>query len=91
MISHSVENSTTCKKINIISYRALRPAVGLKHANTVKFLVGKVGFILAHLFPPCHLFPSHIFSLFPPSSQALWGIGAAWAITYYAYYNSGSW
>merc|ERR1712038_1346812 len=40
--------------------RALRPAVGLKHANTVKFLVGK----------------------------ALWGIGAAWAITYYAYYNS---
>jgi len=43
--------------------RALRPAVGLKHANTVKFLVGK----------------------------ALWGMGAAWAITYYAYYNSGSW
>merc|ERR1712223_1663499 len=43
--------------------RALRPAVGLKHVNTVKFLVGK----------------------------ALWGIGAAWAITYYAYYNSGSW
>ena len=66
-------------------YRALRPAVGLKHANTVKFLVGKVGFILAHLFP------SPIFSLYPASSQALWGIGAAWAITYYAYYNSGSW
>ena len=37
-------------KTNVFFYRALRPAVGLKHANTVKFLVGKVGFILAHLF-----------------------------------------
>ena len=71
--------------MNIISYRALRPAVGLKHANTVKFLVGKVGFALAHLLP------SPIISLHSITLQALWGMGAAWAITYYAYYNSGSW
>merc|ERR1712083_788422 len=43
--------------------RALRPALGLKHANTVKFMAGK----------------------------ALWGIGAVWAVTYYAYFNSGNW
>ena len=76
--------------MNIISYRALRPAVGLKHANTVKFLVGKVGFALAHLLPSCDLL-SNIISLHSITLQALWGIGAAWAITYYAYYNSGSW
>ena len=23
--------------------------------------------------------------------QALWGIGAVWAVTYYAYFNSGNW
>merc|ERR1719278_718871 len=43
--------------------RVLRPALGLKHANTVKFMAGK----------------------------ALWGIGAVWAVTYYAYFNSGNW
>ena len=77
--------------MNIISYRALRPAVGLKHANTVKFLVGKVGFALAHLLPSCQLLLSPIISLHFITLQALWGMGAAWAITYYAYYNSGSW
>ena len=64
-------------------YRALRPALGLRGAATVKFLTGKVNAKQFKLLMTC--------TMCITAFQTLWGIGALWAVTYYAYYNSGDW